>query len=332
MKRYEKERRSAIGAVSAACRVCQEVRRGFVSSDTLEKKDKSPVTIADFSAQAVVSLALLQSSPEVPVAAEEGLKDTPELIREKITAQVKALFPEHADRNILSAIDRCEYGGGSKGRFWTLDPVDGTKGFIRGEQYAIALALIEEGEVVVGVLGCPNLPLGLDRPSGPKGCLFIAVKEQGAWMRRIDDGDEQKVRVRPLAEPAYASFCESMESEHTSHDQSARIAELLGVSAPALRVDSQCKYGVVARGDACIYLRLPTRPGYEEKIWDHAAGMLVVKEAGGEVTDIFGKPLDFSVGLTLARNLGVVATNGALHAQVLAAIQAARTESRGSKP
>jgi 3'(2'), 5'-bisphosphate nucleotidase len=328
---YTEERKTAVEAVLKACRVCQEVKRGYVASETLEKKDKSPVTIADFSSQAVVSLALLESDPDVPVAAEEGLTDTPESIREKITAQVKALFPEHTDRQILSAIDRCAYGGGPKGRFWTLDPVDGTKGFIRGEQYAIALALIEAGEVVLGVLGCPNLPLGLDRPYGPKGCVFIAVKDQGTWMRLIDDEDEKKVQVRPLAEPAYAAFCESMESDHTSHDESARIAELLGVSAPVLRVDSQCKYGIVARGDACIYLRLPTRPGYEERIWDHAAGSLVVKEAGGEVTDILGKPLDFSAGITLARNLGVVATNGALQGPVLAAIQTARTGSPGSR-
>ncbi len=71
-----------------------------------------------------------------------------------------------------------------------------------------------------------------------------------------------------------------------------------------------------------IYLRLPTgKKGYEEKIWDHAAGWLIVKEAEGEVTDIYGKPLDFSQGRTLSQNYGVVATNGKLHAQVLSAIK-----------
>jgi 3'(2'), 5'-bisphosphate nucleotidase len=142
---YTRERDAAVEAVRKACRVCREVRRGYVASETLEKRDKSPVTIADFSAQAVVSLTLLQSHPGVPVAAEEGLEDTPELLREKIAALVKTLCPEHADGQILSAIDRCNYGGGPRGRFWTLDPVDGTKGFIRDEQYAIALAMIEEG-------------------------------------------------------------------------------------------------------------------------------------------------------------------------------------------
>ena len=81
------------------------------------------------------------------------------------------------------------------------------------------------------------------------------------------------------------------------------------------------QYAVVARGDASIYLRLPTRPDYREKVWDHAAGCIIVHEAGGRVTDVRGRPLDFSRGRTLAGNLGVVATNGVLHADVLSAVR-----------
>lgn len=79
----------------------------------------------------------------------------------------------------------------------------------------------------------------------------------------------------------------------------------------------QCKYAAVARGDACIYLRLPTRVGYEEKIWDHATGSLLVAEAGGAVTDTTGRPLDFSLGRTLKDNVGVVASNGTFHTEVI---------------
>ena len=102
----------------------------------------------------------------------------------------------------------------------------------------------------------------------------------------------------------------------------AKVAERLGIINPPVRIDSQCKYATVARGDAAIYLRLPTRPGYQEKIWDHAAGWRVIVEAGGEVTDVYGKPLDFSLGRTLAQNKGVIVTNGPLHQEVLAAVQA----------
>ena len=82
----------------------------------------------------------------------------------------------------------------------------------------------------------------------------------------------------------------------------------IGITKEPVRIDSQCKYAVVARGDASIYLRLPTRPGYQ-KNWDHSAGVMVIEEAGGRVSDIFGK-VDFSIGRTLANNKGVVVTSG----------------------
>jgi 3'(2'), 5'-bisphosphate nucleotidase len=100
------------------------------------------------------------------------------------------------------------------------------------------------------------------------------------------------------------------------------VAEKLGITRPSVRMDSQCKYASIARGDSDIYLRLPTRAGYEEKIWDHAAGCLIVEEAGGTVTDITGRPLDFGAGRTLKHNRGVIATNGPWHTQVVEAVSA----------
>src|SRR5204863_159195 len=137
----------------------------------------------------------------------------------------------------------------------------------------------------------------------------------------LEGSTPKNIRVSAVSDPAQAVFCESVESGHSSHDDSARVAALLGVRSPPHRIDSQCKYAAVARGDASIYLRLPTKAGYEEKIWDHAAGCLIVKEAGGQVTDIQGDPLDFSRGRTLAANRGVVATNGHLHPRVLDALR-----------
>jgi 3'(2'), 5'-bisphosphate nucleotidase len=123
-----------------------------------------------------------------------------------------------------------------------------------------------------------------------------------------------------VKETAGARFCESVESGHSDQDSSAKIASLLGITAEPYRIDSQCKYAAVARGDASIYLRLPTRADYREKIWDHAAGKFVVEQAGGVITDVTGAPLDFSRGTTLAANSGVVATDGRFHAQVLDAV------------
>ncbi|MGB7879204.1 MAG: inositol monophosphatase family protein, partial [Ilumatobacteraceae bacterium] len=130
------------------------------------------------------------------------------------------------------------------------------------------------------------------------------------------------VTVAAPASLAEARFCESVESGHSNQDHSAQIAARLGITAEPYRIDSQCKYAAVARGDASIYLRLPTRADYREKIWDHAAGKFVVEQAGGVVTDVTGAPLDFSHGAELVANSGVVATDGRFHDQVVEAVRA----------
>ena len=117
-------------------------------------------------------------------------------------------------------------------------------------------------------------------------------------MVRLGDDAATGAGRRP-ATLAEARFCESVESGHSNQDHSAQIADRLGITAEPYRIDSQCKYAAVARGDASIYLRLPTRADYVEKIWDHAAGKFVVEQAGGVVTDVTGAPLDFSHGARL---------------------------------
>ena len=315
----------AIAAVRDAATLCQTVQ-AQISPAVLEKKDKSPVTVADFGSQAMVCRRLREAFPQDPVIAEE---DADELrlesnadLRERVVAQVNALTPATTD-DVLSYID---HGGASdySDRFWTLDPIDGTKGFLRGEQYAVALALIVNGEVVLAALGCPNLR-SLEE-GGLTGVIYTAVKGEGAFARSLTTSDLAliaSIHTSELEVTAGARFCESVESGHSSHSDSATVAELLGITADPVRLDSQAKYAVVARGEADVYLRLPTRPGYVEKIWDHAAGMLVITEAGGTVTDIYGKPLDFSKGSGLSENKGVIATNGRLHDEVIEALASA---------
>ena len=121
----------------------------------------------------------------------------------------------------------------------------------------------------------------------------------------------------------YPAFAVSV-AEAATFPQAALVARQLGVVHAPLRIDSQCKYAVVARGDASIYLRLPLEDEYQEKIWDHAAGALIVAEAGGRVTDVDGQRLDFSTGAKLLRNRGIIASNGRLHAAVLEAVRRVR--------
>ena len=154
-------------------------------------------------------------------------------------------------------------------------------------------------------------------------CIRDRSRSLPLWQ---DGADGPAVRVSGVTSPADARFCESVESGHSNQDQSARIAEGLGITQEPFRIDSQCKYAAIARGDASIYLRMPTRKDYREKIWDHAAGMLVVEEAGGRVTDVEGAPLDFTHGRTLDANRGVVATCGPIHDRVIEVVKRVRAE------
>lgn len=315
------ETESAIDAVRAASRVCVAVQKRLVSPETLEKKDRSPVTVADFASQAVVCAKLNETLPNDAVVGEEDATelrgDDQAELRTVVVEQVRTELGEVDESQVLDFIDR---GGadGSTNRYWTIDPIDGTKGFLRGEQYAVALGLIIDGQVQLGVLGCPNLSNPID---GSTGLLMVAARGQGTRVLPIDGDNGEPVQVSDITEPAAARFCESVESGHSSHGDAEKIAELLGITAESVRLDSQCKYAVVARGEASIYLRLPTRKDYREKIWDHAAGMIAVEEAGGTVTDVTGKPLDFTHGRQLENNAGVIATNGAIHDAVVKAVR-----------
>lgn len=344
MSTYSKELEVAELAVQRAAiltkKVFNEKAKGTISKD-----DKSPVTIGDFGAQALIIQAIKKNFPDDEVVGEEEASTLREdtKLRDTIWSLVKdvKLTNETAEKvlggpietveGMLEAIDAGNSAGGSKGRIWALDPIDGTKGFLRGGQYAVCLALMVDGDVKVGVLGCPNLPIddaapltaesGVDQTDAEgKGVLFSAILGQGAISRPLLDGavgPSKPISMKPVKDIKDAIFCESVEAGHSSHGDQAAIAAKLGITKPSVRMDSQAKYGSVARGAGDIYLRLPTSATYQEKIWDHAAGDLIVREAGGQVTDTLGRRLDFGQGRTLAENKGVVAAPAAVHGFVL---------------
>lgn len=322
---YATEKERAYHAIVRAAALCRQVQQEMVRPASLEKSDRSPVTVADYASQAVICKELADAFPGDPVVAEEtseGLR-TPDQARmlEQVVYFTQATLPAATPAAVCNWLD---HGGAEPGgRCWTLDPIDGTKGFLRGEQYAVALALIVDGCVQVGALACPNLPLDLSLSDGPRGVVFLAVRNQGAEMLWLDDARSARpIAVASVDAPSAARFVESFESGHTDHATHQALARTLGITQPSVRFDSQAKYGAVARGDAAIYLRLPSprSPDYRERIWDHAAGALIVEEAGGRVTDALGAQLDFSQGRRLEQNRGIVASNAHLHPAVLEAI------------
>lgn len=128
-----------------------------------------------------------------------------------------------------------------------------------------------------------------------------------------------------------------MEKYSDALDQCAGMAKVIhgkgalndaGEVVRARRIDSQCKHGVLARAGAEFYVRLP-RPGYVEWIWDHAAGNVIVEEAGGEMTDVEGNPIDFSLGAQLSPDVtGVLASNGGVFHKALVAAYKKQEEER----
>lgn len=329
-------------AVTRASRVCRAVQREMRATGTARaiiKGDSSPVTIADFASQAVVAWTLREAlGPGLTLVAEEGTerlrRPEHEADRGAALEAARLEWPGASEDDMLGAID---LGAGEPPPggepFWTLDPIDGTKGFLRGEQYAVCLALVERGAPIVAALGCPNLSPDFERSfddADPRGLVFLSERAGGAWQAPADDERAPPSRVAPArTEPGAIRACHSVDAGHS--DQSWSAQALARASAPAtpaapLRLDSQAKYAVVARGQADAYLRLPTRSKkdgagpYVERIWDHAAGALIATETGRAVTDIDGKPLDFGRGRGLEANRGVVCAAPWAHASLVRAI------------
>lgn len=322
----------AFEAVRSAVRICRTVQ-AEITPGRWDKEDRTPITVADLAVQAVVSRALAEHFPDDPLMAEEETEQLRQPawadLLQKVTNHVQLVRSDCTSAaQTLDWIERGERPVDPARRYWVLDPVDGTKGFLRKEQYAIALALIERGRVLLGILACPNLPLSLAEPESqgkPLGQMYCAIAGGGAT--RIDLGPDDvalppvPIHVTTETNPAALAWCERVESSSRNKDLTADVVERAGIVRPPYRIDSQAKYSVVARGEAALYLRHTLDPTYREKVWDHAAGVLLMEEAGGRVTDLHGRPLDFTHGRQLSENRGIVATNGLLHEPVLAAIK-----------
>jgi 3'(2'), 5'-bisphosphate nucleotidase len=306
----------AIDAVREASLLARQIQREMVGSG-LTKDDRSPVTVADFAVQALIARRLAESLPGATLIGEENSEalrlEEGVATLDNITEFVRSAIQDATPEEVCGLIDR---GSGEPGdTFWTLDPIDGTKGFLRREQYAIALALVRHANVELGVLGCPEL-------NG--GTIAAAHRGQGTIAQSlVGINDWKPLKVSMLRDVKDARILRSVEKSHTNVDEIGQLAAKLGVIAPSVGMDSQAKYAMIAAGEGEAMLRLlsPSRPDYREKIWDQAAGSIVIEEAGGRVTDLDGKPLDFSRGRTLAKNRGILATNGHLHDAFLSSLR-----------
>jgi len=338
--------RAMCTAVQLCSKLTSKTQKLLESSDQVSKSDDSPVTVADYAAQAVVCYVLEQKYPNVALLAEEDAKalrgDSQEAkgLLDKITEITnECVFGDDTSEylsgeEVARLIDRGNHEGGSESTFFVLDPIDGTKGFINQRQYAIALGLCEKGKVVGGVLGCPNMPMkkipeDVDALETEKpGVIFAAYKNMGCKYAAMDAKE-------PLGKDSFTATSDQMiksgkdgarymeswgDSIVADHAFTNALSEKVGITRKALRIDSQAKYGSLSRGDAHIYLRFPPKT-YREKVWDHAAGAIIVSESGGVISDAAGEPLEFGKGRFLNINGGIIASaTPELHEQLLKAI------------
>jgi 3'(2'), 5'-bisphosphate nucleotidase len=292
-----------------------------------EKHDKSPVTAADLAVQAVVASASERAFPEVPLVAEEDASpltgDEGRALAEQTLTFARTLRPALTHTDLIRLLNR---GAGScTSRFWTLDPIDGTEGFLRNGHYVVSLALVEDYRPAIAMLGCPTLDAE-ERHGDHRGLVMVARRGGGTWISPMGATDFESVSVSEVCSLRDARMLRSVAESHIDVDRTRKVIEAAGIERSPALMDSQAKHVAIAAGRADLLVRIPARADYREHIWDHAAGALAIEEAGGHLTDLDGRPLDFHTGRRLERNRGIVAANRHLHPLLLDVLQKVGSE------
>ncbi len=314
-----------IEAVRQAVLLCREVQHNSlrsVSKFSNDKKDKEPVTIADYGSQAIICRALRQHYPDDAVLAEEAGSQFLELTNDTLRAEVINLLTTLLDVNVTqeNIVEWLDFGSDVRAsqRTWVIDPIDGTKGFINMRHYAIAVGIVEDGKPVEGIIAAPGYGDGISGDDD-EGALFYS--EDGVvYQEPLLGGARKAVTVSDRT--ADLRVVQSYEKQHASKSRMEIVREKANMQSASVReLDSMEKYALVANGSADVYLRLPNRGNNRPHLaWDHAAGAALVTLAGGRVTDVDGTPLDFSQGRILP-NRGMLVSNGKVHDTLVQATQ-----------
>ncbi|CZR62161.1 related to myo-inositol-1(or 4)-monophosphatase [Phialocephala subalpina] len=341
---FANELRIATLAVHRASILTNSVQSTIQNKGNSLEKDEfgDPVTIADFASQAVIINAIHHYFPNDTFVGEEDesmLRDSPEIL-ERVWVLIQDLKEDgdevprlESKEDVLRVIGLGGKVETGKGRVWMLDPIDGTKAFLSGTQYAVSLALIVDGEQKVGVLGCPNIKAGssevreelIDRDG--LGVLLSAVKGQGSFQRSMSlDGLGEPKKMEMLKDVGSVNelrYVNSMASSYIS-----RPVYLAVKKACRLKTDEEVdlwsmhvKYAALTIGGVDAMVRIPPKKSYHSYVWDHAGGQLIYQEIGGKLTDLDGGKFDFGVGRKLEKNWGLVAAPPSVHGKLLEVVK-----------
>ncbi|KAE8148405.1 hypothetical protein BDV25DRAFT_158381 [Aspergillus avenaceus] len=343
---YAKELEIACLTVQRATLLTKRVLEA-VDKGALDKSDSSPVTIADFAAQALIIGAIHRAFPEDDIVGEEDskalrlnetlLNRTWELVSSIHLDDEESealLYSPSTKEEMLELIDLGARGTCNReNRSWVLDPVDGTATFINGQQYAVCLALVVNGVQRIGVLGCPNLNLETGRmhedsvDKNGYGHQIFAVAGQGAFTRRMGRGAllpatklDQKAQITEPKDLDFVDCAASTSSDITAH---GRLASYIGAPWPQ-STDlwaAQLRYIAIAVGGCNVSVKIPRKAAYRSKMWDHAGGMLIAQELGCTVSDLAGNPVDCGLGRTLAGCYGMIVAPASIHGRLVEGVK-----------
>jgi len=343
---YSKELAVAIGAVQLATKLS----RAFMDKKDkgiVEKSDFSPVTVADFAIQALLTAAIHDAFPDDQFIGEESAADlraSPALLDRVwtllagLSVDSKAKIPPSREE-VCDMIDwAVKLGRASEGdRVWVFDPIDGTQTFIQGQQYAINVALLQGGKQVLSVVACPLLAMDamypvsnstID-PSG-EGCILFAVRGHGTYVRPLsapahDSSVSTRVARLPRTteEPARLRFVTATTGTTSGlNDVHAAVCTRLGIAYPGCDLlGAVPRWAALALGLASVTVWVYRRRERTGKLWDHAGAMLLFEEVGGRITDVFGREMELGQGRTMHANFGFVAGPADFHGRLLEVVR-----------
>ncbi len=298
MGAYQEELKFAIELVKKASEITEWFRKKEIVSYT--KKDQTPVTLADYASQIFITSSIKERFPGDRLIAEESVA---EIRDRRLQFPIEKCFNELGITRYLNFQNYDDKKVQDSSRTWTIDPIDGTLGYLENSWYAIGIGFRVAGTTELGIIAVPLH----DEMSTT---IYIAEKGNGARVS-IQDSTFRPISVSNTSELKSTIMCQSL---HYNKDWVKELAVKAKVSQ-VLPMDSMAKFCKIARGIADFYIKhLDPNLSFS---WDFVPGEILVKEAGGEVSDLNGVPLKFKDKKLIFSSPGIVASNGILHEKII---------------
>jgi 3'(2'), 5'-bisphosphate nucleotidase len=278
---YEKEMEAAIAAAFRAGKKILEVY-GTEDFQVEFKSDDQPVSLADKLSNIELCSLLHTTFPTYGILTEEGVEST---ANQKLEDSLQKSY---------QTWKTCEF-------VWVIDPLDGTKDFIkRTGEFGVHIGLIKNGQPILGVNYYPATNV-----------MYQAIKDEGAY--KCFGNKSQRIFIRDvqnLKEMVIVASASSPDPKLQEFTREQQWNEPLKIGSLGLKL---C---LIAEGSADLYVLLNNKA----KFWDVCSPQVILEEAGGRITDLNCKPLNYSSG-KINFETGIIATNGKIHEPVVRLLQ-----------